>query len=509
MRVYGTSPLYNYVELVFRSKRLFIASILIATLAMIGVVATKSSSYTAEATVLLAGDPNLGPQALDETQAGSVKYKINMLSVLTRNRQFMRDAMDKAKLTQGMSGTEADDFAQKATKALNFSTGDSVLQISCRWPDRRADKIVQAFYDAYKKKVVDSERTYSNMASQTVLAARNSMNQELADIDNKISDYNSRHKGIPITDFSTANQQFINQQQVVSEAQAQVQSGQLRLSKVEQQIAATQKNITTSKTIGYDVKPESPALTAARMDIINVQDQIDEEINIKKHTPDNPYVLKLKTKLDMVKAKVNKLAKIEAPRPSANGHLDSEKQSINPSWQALDTERTNLSMALTDAKARVAAAQAQEVEFKRLLDSATPEQIKYNEIVKNRPMIAGMRDQLQSKLLIAQLEEEKDKQLKQKQVEMMIEPISEPDATGGKGTIMLLAAGPLLGLIIAFAFSLVTENMDHSLRTPLEVEKHLGKPVLAVLPRMDSKDARRPTLEIGGGSANLPPSLPS
>ena len=37
--------------------------------------------------------------------------------------------------------------------------------------------------------------------------------------------------------------------------------------------------------------------------------------------------------------------------------------------------------------------------------------------------------------------------------------------------------------------------MDHSLRTPIEVEKHLGKPVLAVLPRMDANKK-------GGAAAN-------
>ena len=89
---------------------------------------------------------------------------------------------------------------------------------------------------------------------------------------------------------------------------------------------------------------------------------------------------------------------------------------------------------------------------------------------------------------------------------MMVQPEAEMEKGGARGAL-LLGAGPILGLVIAFCFSLLAESLDHSLRTPMEVEKYLDKPVLAVLPRMDvnKKAARR---QLGSGDNNRP-SLPS
>src|SRR5438270_694238 len=58
MRVYGTSPLYNYVELIFRSKRLFIGSIIIATLATVFLYFSRANNYTDKTLILLTGTTN-------------------------------------------------------------------------------------------------------------------------------------------------------------------------------------------------------------------------------------------------------------------------------------------------------------------------------------------------------------------------------------------------------------------------------------------------------------------
>jgi len=55
MRVYGSAPLYNYIELIFRSKRLFIISIVLATFVTASVAVLRANTYTATALILLAG----------------------------------------------------------------------------------------------------------------------------------------------------------------------------------------------------------------------------------------------------------------------------------------------------------------------------------------------------------------------------------------------------------------------------------------------------------------------
>jgi capsular polysaccharide biosynthesis protein len=63
--------------------------------------------------------------------------------------------------------------------------------------------------------------------------------------------------------------------------------------------------------------------------------------------------------------------------------------------------------------------------------------------------------------------------------------------------MLLYGLGPILGIIIAFGFSLLAEALDHTLRSPVDVEKHLGKPVLAVIPKMKNNKAAK---ALTGGS---------
>ena len=64
--------------------------------------------------------------------------------------------------------------------------------------------------------------------------------------------------------------------------------------------------------------------------------------------------------------------------------------------------------------------------------------------------------------------------------------------------MVLYALGPLLGIVVAFCFSLLLESLDHTLRTPVEVEKYLNKPVLAVIPKMAvPREGRK---QLGGSS---------
>ena len=86
----------------------------------------------------------------------------------------------------------------------------------------------------------------------------------------------------------------------------------------------------------------------------------------------------------------------------------------------------------------------------------------------------------------------------------LVDPRAEPDSTGAKSWLFVLA-GPLLGLVIAFSISLLAESMDHTLRTPVDVEKYMGKPVLASLPLDKSKGAAQRLIP---GSAKERPSLP-
>ncbi|MBC7526834.1 MAG: hypothetical protein H7308_04730, partial [Chthonomonadaceae bacterium] len=99
---------------------------------------------------------------------------------------------------------------------------------------------------------------------------------------------------------------------------------------------------------------------------------------------------------------------------------------------------------------------------------------------------ATIRGNLSVQLEQARMDEKRDKALHNTEMKIFVPPVSELEVAGGAKSLVLVAIGPIIGLILAFAFSLLTESLDHTLRTPIEVERFLGKPVLAVLPRLDT-----------------------
>jgi hypothetical protein len=159
MRVYGSSPLYNYVELVFRSKRLFIVSVVLTTLIVASIAAMRAGTYTATGVVVLSNSQVTGQGNDDASQRGSVKYKINVLNVVGKDPKFFKEAFLEARLNMvrgtQMSDDQFDEFCTSARKALRFGIGENILELTCQWKDRQAQDIVNAFYDAYSRRVLD------------------------------------------------------------------------------------------------------------------------------------------------------------------------------------------------------------------------------------------------------------------------------------------------------------------------------------------------------------------
>src|SRR5438445_10470113 len=75
MRIYGSSPLYNYVELIFRCKRLFIVSIILGTVIISTFAYTRPTHYDASLLVALAGKADVvRPATNNPNDPDNAKY---------------------------------------------------------------------------------------------------------------------------------------------------------------------------------------------------------------------------------------------------------------------------------------------------------------------------------------------------------------------------------------------------------------------------------------------------
>jgi uncharacterized protein involved in exopolysaccharide biosynthesis len=204
---------------------------------------------------------------------------------------------------------------------------------------------------------------------------------------------------------------------------------------------------------------------------------------------------------DMTKQIEAITAQIETERNKPRERQTSQTRSarmLNSEWQSLRQQQTALELTIGASRRRLGELETQFQRTETFLRQMPEEEVTWKKIDQEYVIADNIRNNMRAQLKAAQIEEERDRQTKATLMEQTVPPRSER-LDNNRRAVMLYALGPILGIIIAFCFSLIAESLDHTLRTPVEVEKHLGKPVLAVLPKVKTPRESRKELP-GGGS---------
>jgi uncharacterized protein involved in exopolysaccharide biosynthesis len=521
MRVYGASPLYNYVELIFRSKRLFIVSIVLATLIVSTLAAMRSSQYTATAMILLTGDSSSGYQSADEAQLGSVRYKLRLFTIFLRNPQFMKDAIRHAISEQtqaagssqhiwpdtgqpvayhfdpNMSDVALDKFCKDARNAINFGQGEGFLELTCRWPDRRAEDILNAFFWEFHDQVVSYETINSTTAQRVLKKLLGEYKSREQAIEKNIIAYQHKNIETPPVQPTEASSNYVTRVSDLEEMQVSMRMAQEQRDTYAAQLKTLQPTIVSSEVSGSPT--DNPRYRAALQKRTEAQDALT---SLKTRYQDShPKVREAQVALDAADEDL----KVAEKASKASKNIQAITTVKNPDYLRTVAIINQKDAELKGLRATYELKQKQAQAEKQKAYIAGPKNYEFKWLTDSYGIVQTIRTNLENRLHAAELTERQDLERSASETAMLVKPVAEPESSGGKG-MLLYAAGPILGLIIAFAFSLVAETLDHSLRTPLEVEKHLGKPVLAVLPRMDPPRAsRRQLAGTEPGHATLPP----
>jgi uncharacterized protein involved in exopolysaccharide biosynthesis len=476
MRVYGTSPLHRYVELVCRSWRLFLVSVLVATVATVALYLYRAHSYTATGLILLSGN-RPGEAALDVDAGNSIQYKLSILNVVLRDPKSLQEALRAAGMNRGMTEVEFREFAREAHDALSYATGDNLLEITCHWRDARASDIVSAFIAYYRQQVRDNEDKSSIEQTDLLktLLADYEAKQDTVE-KNVVAYQTANYPSLPMEPDAASNQ-FQQQQHEVIEREHDLQLEHEKLQLIGDQLAHTQKMYTAS--LIRQGPGEDPQYLAA----LEAQRDADKKLAALRlaYTDNAPKVKEAQAELDQANAQVQKYAAAPAPGADKPGKILKTEENYNPSYLNLQNQykaeqlvAQGMEMRLQQARQDLGRAQAQ-------ARTSPDAQYNYRRLTDNLSLYASLRQNLAAQLEQSKIDQQKIDLKSLAGVKPWGDVILEADRSSSKG-LLLLAGGPLLGLLVAFGFSLLAESLDHSLRTPLDVELQLGKPVLAVLP---------------------------
>ncbi|GEM_PF-6898880 len=496
MRVYGTSPLYNYVELIFRSKRLFIASIILTTLIVVGMSSMRSGAYNARALVVLSGSKS-GQDAEDAAQRGTVKYKLNLLNVVLKDPKFIETAFKDRGLDKGLTEEEFKKFAKEATSAMQYATGENILEISCRWKDARCADIIKAFYGAYSLRVLEMETLQNQSSTNMLKILVDDFRGRVGAIEKRVGKWREDHIDEPVQDPNAAAQEYRSRKN-----QVEAYKGQLNLIR-NQKEEVSRKLQSEPAMVSAEVIRDSKRRDPEFANLIENRDIWNDKLSDERrtHTESHPNVKFVLEKINEIN---NRIARMEGKATNSKNDNRSmtnvqERVTINPVLVNLQDQMSQLEIQEQGGQGELEKA-VTELNQAMKRAKTSPEEIqKFQKMTEDQALFMSIRDNLRAKLQQSDIDAKRDRELRITEMQMIVEPEAIQEEVGKK-SIMLFAAGPILGIIIAFAFSLLSETMDHSIRTPTEVEKYLGKPVLAVLPRADiPKGARRAAIGGGGG----------
>lgn len=481
MRIYGSSPLYNYVDLIFRCKRMFIVSILLGTLITSLVVYSRSATYTATILVALSGDPytasKLSTGKKDDPSEAAIRRKANYLVLwLNRTPEFLEEVVKNTNLDRTYPGgleEAVKDIRKKVSQPSILNGQYMELSITWRDPDE-AEKILQEIYSSYARKTVSQE-------TSSVTNYRLTLEQQFKKYDSEFQKQALRRAAF-LRDNYWVNANISQSQaaletvdRAIIDRQLQLNEAQTRLAEVEKQLQKTPQYINEAKGDVIQYKDPTLALVTQRTELDNKMKQL-----LQRYSELHPQVVELKKQINALDEQIEQAKKAKPVRETVQ---ENNRKILNPEYQELSRTRSQLLLLISGVKRQLAGMTENKNKAESRVRELPHKSLAWKKIEEEYLLISEMRDGLKKQLAAARMEEERDQMTQARSLALVVPPKAQQLDRGSK-SLLLYMLGPILGIIIAFCFSLLAEALDHTLRTPVEVEKYLGKPVLAVLPRI-------------------------
>jgi len=220
----------------------------------------------------------------------------------------------------------------------------------------------------------------------------------------------------------------------------------------------------------------------------------------KKYSGNHPDVIKLKKEVDVLREEVKNLsekqtvlkAKDEKPENPAYISLQTQIASTKMEIDKAQKDLTFLNKKYDDYQQRVENTPQVEQEYRALLRDYANAQAKYQETM-NRLLAAREAKGLEESRMAEKL--------------TIVDPPVMPEKPDRPNRLALLLVGVVFSLGSGVGFGSMAEYMDRSVRSPDELARVAGHPVLAVIPYLETPGdifkRRRRRWAFAGGSIGL------
>lgn len=491
MRIYGSSPLYNYVELIFRSRRMFIVSILLGTIITSSLVYFRDTMYQATMVVEFAPDSGIGKKVPRGKTSPMARKVSRLVFWMKEDPTFVDSIIKGAALDVKYPALEVDELRKRVRRAFGkpVRTGENYVKLTVRWPDpEEAKAILSNIYSRFANKTVDTETSLIT-SRRIYLEKRFKAYSEEADakMKRRMSYLKDHYWQQP--SLLTASMVRLNR------AEEQIADTQMELNEINSRLAETERRL--ARTAKYVKGQSSDVITETdpAVELAQRKDGLVAELNslLQRFAEQHPAVIAKKQEIQSVDEALEKAKKQPPVRQSMQREVRTE---LNPDWQDLNKLKTGFLVAQQGLSRRLADLQGDVAKYRSRVQAMPSEEVAFRRIDREAKLANNIRDNLAARLTAARINEAQDRDTERSLMKEFVKPDADKVDAKAKTTVLYFL-GPILGLVIAFGFSLLAEALDRTLRTPVEAERYLGKPVLAVIPKMHAPKQDRKRLAGG------------
>ncbi|MEP6755609.1 MAG: hypothetical protein ABJA67_08925 [Chthonomonadales bacterium] len=483
MRVYGTSPLFNYAELLFRCRRMFIVAIIIGTAITAFVVQTRATNYEVTFVVALTGSPEIAnimqPTNAQDTSVSPARRKAGRLNFwITSIPDFLQAVVKNSGLDKRFPDRSVDDISKEIRKKLSPPelAQDQYMIVRMNWNNaEQGEAIASALFHRFEEMTIAEESAKTGRMAEALKKQFEVADTAWVEAAQKRVAYKRDHFWTQTSMLGALQGSVDNARKELDNSKLDRNEAQVRMGDVINQLKTTPKSIDSGSQ--QNVVTEDPS-AMAKEELKGFQSQLKDLLTT--YPPAHPKVQEMQKRVSAKTKEVEELSKqktVEKPiggtrttmANAAFADLTAQKLDLERTVHGLDRRITDLNKLINGATIRLQGLPMEEVR------SAAVEREFENADAKKRL--------IQNELTNAMLTYEREKVMKAQEVKLQVAPKAERMDSGSK-VMALYAVGPIMGIFLAFIFSLGAEALDHTMRTPTEVEKFLGKPVLAVIPQM-------------------------
>ena len=473
---YQRSLVFRVLDAFFRHRVIFLVSTITVIALITGFLVLRPKSYVGGYTVFVDNRTLTNPLA-DQTQNNwnDIDTSVSHLQTLISTQEFIDQALKNpdgtpVPLRYPLNVDDPEKMAELRKGITVADAANDAFTVTMEYKDPNDTKtILSSIITAYITQTAQEKSAFYSSDVAFIQQQVDSYHDKLTASEAALTKFKSQNANNLPSEQDAIEQQMVTYQAQGQDLQIQEIADQQRSQYLLSQLSHVPQTIIAAQTAGA-----SPLLAQLQ----NLEVQLTTDVAVKQMKPTHPEVIALQQQIDRLKNVIS--AKQKTGDDTEKGLISTDTEP-NPLYQSLQSQLDQVQIDQKTSKAKLDATM-------QLLGKATTgaalvpgaERTLAN-LERDYSTYSTAYTNLMARLQEAQMNEQLN--LRQAQNAYTVLLTQPPVSSQGlsKSPVMLFG-GIILALLIGATLVLLAELMDQSLRDPVDAQRVLDLPVLAVLP---------------------------